>query len=302
VTAELIEMEEGEEYAIEMTKGEDTIRFECITKAGLVSAFSLNGDDMLIDSRVNRLYGSTFWPSPQSAWDGSWPPPGAIDPLDYPGGEYEMDPDFDGVSITLTSEVDADYNLQVVKKFTADLENFAIDLEYTLRSTSGTQRWAPWEITRVYPEGLTFFPMGSGSIATASGNQPLKTTEDANGIVWFEHTESAMSDDPVSEQNYKVYTDGSDGWMANARDDLLFVKKFEDIGSGDSADGHGEIEIYCLGMVYQEMEQQGAEQSIGSGNEIVWNVKWYLRSVPDDAAVEVGNEALVAFAAGLPGI
>ena len=97
----------------------------------------------------------------------------------------------------------------------------------------------------------------------------------------------------------KLYADGKDGWVAHAASGMVFVKTFADQPMSVRAPNQGEIEIYTKGSIYQEIEQQGAYESIPSGGEINWKVKWFLRPLPNDAEAVVGSQSLVDFAASL---
>ena len=52
-------------------------------KAGRIVTFSLAGKNVLTAAKNSQdnNWGSTFWPSPQSAWN--WPPPAELDPGAY---------------------------------------------------------------------------------------------------------------------------------------------------------------------------------------------------------------------------
>jgi hypothetical protein len=175
----------------------------------------------------------------------------------------------------------------VVKRFTPDLVNFAITLQYTIiNNSAGPVRFAPWEISRVLPGGVTFFP--TGSEVNAVDMTQLPVTE-VNGISWLDHTVALASGD------HKYCADGSRGWLAHAAGDLVFVKSFADEAADLKPPGQGEIQLYVKGGQYEEVEQMGAYQEIPVGGQTVWTVRWYLRPVPSGAAAAPGDPALVDF-------
>jgi hypothetical protein len=240
------------------------------------------GGNLLADSTVTGQadnWGSTFWPSPQT-WP--WPPTdagsiNAINTLPYTVTT-------DNTSLTLTSSVNASVpKLQVIKKFTPDLAKEAIEIDYTV-TNGGTDpvTTAPWEVTRVAPGGITFYPAQSPPYTQAT---PLLKTTVAAGVTWYQH-------DPSDMTLYKLFGDGKDGWLAHADGDLLLIKTFSDIPAGAAAKNEAEIEIYAAPK-YVEMENQGAVATLTAGQSLHWTVRWYARKLATPAAV--GSADLVAY-------
>jgi hypothetical protein len=238
--------------------------------------------NLLADATVTGQtdnWGSTFWPSPQN-WP--WPPTdphsiNAINSLPYTAS-------LDGTTLTLTSSVNTTApQLAVTKRFSADLTKEAIIIDYTM-TNGGTDpvTTAPWEITRVAPGGITFYPPASPPYAQATPR--LATTEEA-GVVWYQH-------DPSDLTLYKLFGDGKDGWLAHADGDLLLIKSFRDLPPGAAAQNEAEIEIYAAPK-YVEVEQQGAVATLGAGQSLHWTVRWYARKLAAPAAL--GSAALVAY-------
>ncbi|HEY5372239.1 MAG TPA: hypothetical protein VIK01_01070, partial [Polyangiaceae bacterium] len=240
------------------------------------------GGNLLADAAVTGQadnWGSTFWPSPQT-WP--WPPTdagsiNAINTLPYTVNS-------DATSLTLTSSVNASVPmLQVIKKFTADVAKEAIVIDYTV-TNGGTDpvTTAPWEVTRVAPGGITFYPAAAPPYTQAT---PLLKTTDAAGATWYQH-------DPTDMTEYKLFGDGKDGWLAHAAGDLLLIKTFPDIPASAAAESEAEIEIYAAPQ-YVEMENQGAVQTLAAGESLHWTVRWYARKLTAPAAV--GSADLVAY-------
>jgi hypothetical protein len=268
-------------YVLEL-KDEDATRvFECTAAdAGLVTTFSLDGENILADSRVGPMYGSTFWTSPQSDWE--WPPPPAI-------GEnpYSVSVEEDTNAIVLTSEKDPQLGVRVVKRFRADVANRSIELNYDIANVGTEARsFAPWEISRVLPGGITFYPKGDGEVGCGP-KAPLPTLE-SDGITWFHHTPANVKGE------HKLFADGQRGWLAHAAGRLLFVKAFDDTPLGNAAPGEAEIEIYAT-PEYVEVEAQGAYTEIGPGMTLSWQVRWFLTRLPDSIEVKAPNPELAAF-------
>jgi len=281
--AELVlPIERNGAYVLELTDGTDTVLFECTAEeGGLITKFMLNDKHLISQLTGSNQYGSTFWPSPQK-W--GWPPSSSMPNLAT--SSYQATIEADSHTIVLESTVQRNMGLQFIKRFSPDLVNMAINLRYIIRNTSdGEVSVAPWEITRVIPAGLTFFPTG---YEVFKNNLAIK---EAIGMTWFlQPTQGASGDS-------KLFADGSNGWIAHATSDMVFIKTFADLPASVRAPNEGEIEIYANGSIYQEIENQGAYETIPAGGEAHWDLKWFLRPLPVDAEPAIGNQPLVDFAA-----
>ena len=153
-----------------------------------ITADRYAGKDLLTSSSVNPTnYGSTFWPSPQSTWN--WPPLAEIDTSAYSGT-------INGPELALASSVttNANVKISVTKTFSADAAKEAIQVVYTIKNEdTKAQQVAPWEISRVFPSGLTFYP--TGGPPTQIGSRPLPTTTDGAGCTWFNYDAASISAD-----------------------------------------------------------------------------------------------------------
>jgi hypothetical protein len=249
---------------------------------GRVVSLRCSGTELLTGPVVDPgNYGSTFWPSPQSSWD--WPPIAEIDSAPYAAA-------IAGESLRLTSSV-ARRNglvLGVTKTFSANPAREAVDIEYTIKNEGeALQRVAPWEITRVFPNGLTFYPTGSAPVGNGS---VLPVTVEAAGHTWFDYDPDTIHD------HQKLFADGTGGWLAHVAGDILFVKTFEDILPSATAPNEAEIEIYANPeRTYVEVEQQGAYIALEPGQSSTWLVRWYVRKLPATLTAEVGSTDLLAF-------
>jgi len=261
------------------------LTFEVDAKTGArVSAFKLNGKDFLSGKNVNPdNWGSTFWSSPQSAW--GWPPSGEIDKLEYSGGIV-------GGSVVLTSKKDPKLGYVIQKQFTANAQDTSITIRYTITNNSdSTRSVSHWEITRVAPGGLTFFPTGKGN----KTGKLVPLVKDSIGITWFLYDSTL-----IPAENAKLMSDGAEGWMAQINDDIIHIKKWDDVALEKNAPGEGEFEIYANpDKSYIEIEPQGPYTKLAPGKSASWEVKWYLRPLPEGMKVEVGSGKLVEWVRGL---
>ena len=92
--------------------------------------------------------------------------------------------------------------------------------------------------------------------------------QSAYGISWYQID--------VANQNRKVNADGK-GWLAYLNNNLLMVKKFQDLSPSQPAPEEAEIQVYVnRGKTYVELESQGAYTELKAGESLSWTVKWYL--------------------------
>jgi hypothetical protein len=249
-------------------------------KAGRIVTFSLAGRNILTAAKNSQdnNWGSTFWPSPQSAWN--WPPPAELDPNPYTAS-------LSGAVLTMASQTFAALGLSVTKQFSVDASMGVVTIQYGLVN-HGTQPLsvAPWEISRVAAGGLTFFPMGDGS--PSKGMQDLLNLQMSGGAAWFAYDASAITNDQ------KVFADGHEGWIAHVGGNLLLVKVFSDTPAAQAAPGEAEIEIYTdAGHSYIEVENQGAYVSVAPGATSTWTVRWFLRQLDASVSVLPGSAELL---------
>jgi hypothetical protein len=258
----------------------DDVRLEVdAARGGRITALRLGDRNLLSGAEVDAInYGSTFWTSPQSAW--GWPPVVEIDSAPYEGA-------LDGEAVVLRGPASAALGVSVDKRVEADRDARAFVLTYVvLNQGAAPVSVAPWEVTRVQPNGLTFFATGAG--AYAPSDLPAR---EAAGVTWIHH------DAAVIVGHQKLYADASEGWVAHLDGDALFVKSFARVAREAHAPGEAQIEIYASSMHrYVEVEQQGACEALAPGGALTWRVEWRVRRVPDDVDRALGSAALVRLA------
>ncbi|MES1209452.1 MAG: DUF4380 domain-containing protein [Pseudomonadota bacterium] len=261
---------------------EQSVYFE-VAPAGarVVDVHLPGGVNLLTGPSTDAVnFGSTFWTSPQSLW--IWPPPDSFDTAAFTVSGSDA-------SLAFTGPVDADFGMQIAKRFAAGASTATVRAEYRITSVTGDGMFAPWEITRVGPGGLTFYPTGTDA-PRAGGAFKLPPTQTAAGCTWYQHPGTA----PGTDQ--KLLADGSGGWLAHVAGDAVLVKKFADVPAGMAAPGEAEIEIFVDGQGrYVEVEQQGAYQSLPAGQTLTWPVTWIVRTLPAGLDATAGSADLVAF-------
>src|SRR5262249_33927462 len=144
----------------------DDVRLEVdAATGGRVTALRLGGRNLLSEPAADAgNYGSTFWPSPQSAW--GWPPLAEIDHGPY---RAEIEP----AAIVLRGPPCLASAVPVEKRIAAAAGRGAVIFDFAIhnRGEAPTQL-APWQITRVPPGGLSLFPTGGGSISPGPPGPP----------------------------------------------------------------------------------------------------------------------------------
>lgn len=232
---------------------------------GRVTALRLAGRNLLTGRDVDAgNFGSTFWTSPQSVW--GWPPVAEIDHAPYRASVV-------GRSIVMRSAHSASLGIEVEKILSGDRARGAILFEYRIHNLGQAPlQTAPWQITRVAPGGLTFYPSGEGHFAPSN----LHVREE-DGVTWFDYDKSKITGDQ------KLFADGREGWLAHVDRDALLVKTFPAAPRAAHAPGEAQIEIYANpAHTYVEVEVQGAYETIPPGGALVWSVVWLVRHLPAD--------------------
>ena len=279
MVAPALPLERGNRFVFEF----GAISFEVDpTLGGRVTSLRFAGTELLTGPELEPVnYGSTFWPSPQSVW--FWPPPPEWDSAPYAVA-------IQGASLVLSGAPNQALGLSAKKTFTAEPERDAMIVEYAIENHGSAEaRVAAWEITRVFPRGVSFYPAASAPYPNIDLALPVTTTTD--GVTFLEY-------DPAKVTGHeKLLADGAEGWLAHATDGVLLLKTFDDIPRDQAAPGEGEIEIYLDGQKrYLEVEQQGAYTTLAPGQSLIWTVRWHLRQIPETVTVAAGSAALVALA------
>lgn len=258
--------------------------------AGRIMSLQYDGLEILhMDTNTATNYGSTFWPSPQAGWASNWPPSANID------GNGAYTATYTDTSLVLNGLTDATNNVRINKQYWANSADTSFSQKFTLINTgSAAKAWAPWQDTRVDTGGIYLFPKGTGA-PTGDLGQFVK---DSGGVSWYRHDAS----NTLASGTTKFYADGSLGWFAHVKANrVVLIKKFSDTPAAKKAPGvENEIELYSTNRPlnnsdFVEMEVQGSYDTIPAGDSIVWNMKWYVRKLPDSVTVAVGNPAIVNF-------
>ncbi len=252
---------------------------------GRITSFSLNGYEFIVQKEERyEAFGSTFWPSPQSLWN--WPPIKTVDREAYSILESNS-------LIELKSKTDALTGCSFTKIIRDSKSDNSINMEFII--TNETEKeisLSPWQITRAKKGGILFFPKGEGE--QRMKYFPLAETEYIDNIIWYQTNLGESLD------NHRLnINDGSEGWLAYAIDQKVFIKKYEDNKPDKFAVGEGEVIFYTSrNQDYIEIEIQGKYEKLTKGNSLSWDVEWFAFEIPTNIKIEVGNADLVNFVRG----
>lgn len=257
---------------------------------GRITSLRIDGKNFFTEKSVDSSnWGSTFWPSPQSAWN--WPPPPVLDNKPY---SVVVE---DNV-VKMVSGKDPEFGWIFTKEISGNKKEGSFDLKFTITNGSDSAQFvAPWVVSRVHTNGLTFFPIGEGE--RHGGLLPLIVEKD--GILWFPFKQ----DELPKKGDRQLFVDGAEGWLAQVNDGVILIKKFPDIPLEKNAPDkagrfEGEIELFVSRFIpdrggYVEIEHQGAYEALMPGASSTWEVIWLLRRLPDNIKTEVGNKDLVDY-------
>ena len=282
-----IEMEKGYNKAItpkiavsnHLTQGSLKVVVAPIN-GGRIASFTHNDVEILSGKDVHPdNWGSTFWSSPQSQW--GWPPPESFDQTPYEISNKNGVIRLKGEN---AEELGYGFEKSLVMSTYAGLDALAIT--YTITNNSEeTKQVAPWEITRVAPQGITLYP---GIADSFTSPFPVDAKND---VIWLDYSTS-----PVQEGHSKLIGDATEGWIAHVNEGKIFIKIFENLEPTAFAPEEGEVEIYRHpDGGYVEIEVQGRYEALDPGQSTNYNVTWLVIDLPADIPVAVGSKKLVSF-------
>lgn len=274
------------------------------TMGGLIAAFKLNGEDVILDepSPESGMQGSTFWPSPQSLFNGGrgWPPPptisggwewdGKTGRSAEGGGTYDVQVDDANRKVTMTSKPDPTLKgLSVTKEIYCDSDRKAMVIRYTMK-TEKLLKVAPWEKTNLPAGALIFWHHGSSEkvLRADDMNHPKTKTAKADGdTFYFDH-----ANDDVDKNGTKISANTSTTFMAAVRQGKLFVKVFQKVPADKAAPGEGDLAVFARPS-FTSLENQGPFEEVKPNQPSVYVVCWYARTLPQGAKPKKGDQMLM---------
>ncbi len=266
------------------------------TQGARITQFSMDGTNVLTGSTINaQFWGGTFWTAPQGDWWTGMVPPNYA-PIDY--GPYVMtvgaDSSISAVGAPATFAMPAKM-VAVTKTFSFDPSTSAVLITYSMTNKgTASVKIGHWELARVFPGGLTFYPAAAAAPMVAFGTITLQKI---GAYEWFDETTF-----PKAGAAAKSVGDAAmgGGWIAHVIPDpagpLVLIRTFPDIPVGSAGAGDGAVEIFVQAdNTYEEIETHNQLVTIAAGQSAPWQVRWMLRRLPVGTAITAGNQALVDF-------
>lgn len=238
---------------------------------GRVVQLSYAGTPLLVGPDVNPTnFGATYWTSPQADW--GWPPVRAVD--EEPYEVRAVGP----TTIHLRSgRVElGQRRFHIDKEFSVFREG-CIDVAYGIENVGTTPfSMASWEISRVGPGGLTFFPTGELELSPISPHGEM-SLEKHGAMSVYDHERFALG------RSLKLHADGRDGFLAHLAREHLLLKLFRDSPASAQAPGEGEIELFANeDGRYVEVEVQGPYVELAPGGCSRFEIRTVVLPVPAD--------------------
>lgn len=257
--------------------------------AGKIVGFTFRKADVI---RPTANDGAFFWPAPQHSWlpTPNWPPPGS-----FADSAYKTTFNSDSSEIIMAGPPNSITKLQVTKRFKLDSIENALVLSYSTKNTAtdSARHFAPWETSRGYSKSLLFFPKATRfkfANPNGSGLQPdLPLTKD-DSLGWYQENGTVSGG--------KFFRDGGEGWMAQFKDSILFVKQYPDVDSTNFAPWESDIEGYAS-QQFIENEVLGPWTAVAPGDSLVWTTRWRCAIIPKSANTQAGSSDLKAAARAL---
>lgn len=250
-----------------------------------ITSLKLNSNEYIKQGTDATQMGSTLWTSPQSAWN--WPPLSTTDSKAYTAS-------IEGNKMIFVSDVETGISgkrFRFIKTFWANENNNSISIRYSMVNTgTNSMSVSLWEITRVGPDGITFWKTGD--------KEPWGGTWGSSLVdkIWEESDYYWLEFDIANGSSNKFFSGiGETGWFAHAfSDNVVFIKSFEDVISDNYAPGEGEFEYYT-GGTYIELENQGKYTSVPAGDTLNYDVTWHIQELPENITAEIGSTDMIDF-------
>lgn len=238
--------------------------------AGRVTKLLFRGQNLLTTAEANASnWGATYWTSPQSDW--GWPPVVEVDSAPYrviASNARQI------VVASLPAKI-GERHFIVEKRFAVGPQDDVIDTFYSIENVgSASFQMANWEISRVPPGGLTFYPTGEAELNGIAPHSAAPIHKEF-GTTFYDH-EAFQGDKCL-----KLHADGKGGYLAHLQGDLLLLKAFDDTLPAEQAPGEGECEIFANeDGKYVEIEVQGPYATIQPQGRSTFRVRTFVVPLP----------------------
>jgi len=272
---------------------------------GRVLSYSINGENIIFDNPASNgrtlLNSSNFWaggyqldvgpelrgvPSHTWLWQGpwSWRVPGQF-------------------TAQVFSEPELTVGVQLEKEFVIDPDTGELGLTQRMRNiVSNDVSFCLWDRTLAKGGGFAMFSLSSKSRFKAGWS--MRQGKSAPGYRYEGDKPSdarvriidgvlvAQAKDLPGARELKVGADGEDGWIAYAREKVLFVKYFPVFAKANYSDGGNTVEFYCSERV-AELEPISPEVTLKPGATYSFPEKWIFIELDKEVTSYEQARALV---------
>lgn len=176
---------------------------------------------------------------------------------------------------------------ELTKRYRLDTSRRAVELTYTLRSTSGDPvRTAAADLHRVPSgSGLSFFPGEQRLLAGSTLKLDVRQR-----VVWFAHEQSR------EPKLGEAFVPAAEDWVATVNEGVLLVKTFGGVRA--TLVVRSAYDEHTKQRPWVELGGQAAFE-LAPGASATWSVRWFLRRLPEGLVATAGNPELLGFVRGV---
>jgi hypothetical protein len=234
--------------------------------------------------------GYKTWPSPQSVWPGTWPPPPKLDYGKYAYQIISQTPDSVATLVTSPIETWVAPNIQFKRQATIYPGTSRVRMEQTIINTGATQlNWGVWSITQSivnhsgktdYQNYWAYFPINPNSIYGTTGVSPQGIS-----TAWKGEVAPGVYGVQFAADDKKIFADPDKGWIAysDLSDTVVFVRTFPIFDGMQYPDHGARITVYVSGNsppLYMEVEVKGPLVALAAaGGNYTFTENWWAAKV-----------------------
>jgi hypothetical protein len=243
-----------------------------------------------VSGGYNNFGGYKTWPSPQSIWPGTWPPPPK---LDYGKYAYQIvSQTADSVAVLVTSPVETWVapNIQFKRRATIFPGTSRVRMEQTIiNNGSKDTSWGVWSIVQAivnhtgktdYTNYWAYFPINSNSVYGSNGVKP-----DQASTAWKGEVAPGVYGVQFVAENKKIFADPDKGWIAytSLSDTVVFARTFPIFEGMQYPDNGARVTVYVSSNsvpLYMEVEVKGPVVSLAAaGGNYTFTENWWAAKV-----------------------
>lgn len=186
-----------------------------------------------------------------------------------PDGRVQVS--MEGNILGLRSEIDA---AGLEKEMRIYLDESRVQVSHRVTWHGKTPiRFAPWGITQLRLGGMAILPLSNGKGLLPNRNLVLWDYTSLRDERLELHEDVFLLHGSTSEQACKIGNRNSQGWIAYALGEVLFIKRFTMDNSGSYPDMDCNVEAYVKDVCL-ELESLGSLQILQPGDSLTHNETW----------------------------